>query len=322
MAQTEKTQTAKTSKAPSSDQQPPANKWNTGSLLWGGLLMLVGLLFLLSNLGVISLAWSDIWRLWPIIIIVAGLSILRLQGNSAAIVYSLAAVLIIGLTWLTLTGNLTSDQSAVVSDEFTVNKSGGKVESAAIGIETGASDLNISSHQDDQLVRGTIESRLSDLKYDSKIENNTQVVRLSQQRNWGLFSGGPLNRFDISLSEQLPTDLTIDAGASSIDADLSAVLLKSVLIDSGASSIKLRIGAKLDRTDVRIDTGVSSVTIYVPEASGVKLNIDSGLSSRQLPDGFDETSEDTYQSPGYDQASHKITIDVDMGVSSFKLLTY
>lgn len=323
MAQT--TKTAKSTK--SADRARPdsavgTNNWNVSNLFWGGMLMLVGLLFLLSNLGVISIAWGEMWRLWPIVVIVAGLSILKLRGSWAVLVYGLAAVVIVGLVWLTMTGSLRTSQSDVVSAEFAIDRSGSKVERVTAHVKTGASDLNIGSHGGEQVARGTVESRLSDLKYDSKLDGNTQVVHISQQRNLELLSGGSFNRFDVDFGRQLPTRLFIDSGASSIDADLSAIQLESVAVDSGASSVNLRLGDKLAQTDVDIDTGVSSVTIYVPKDSGVELNIDDGLSSKDIPDDYQEVDEGVYRSANHSQAGKKIIIDVDIGVSSFELLTY
>ncbi len=46
------------------------------TLFWGILLVLIGGLFLLNNLGVLDVNWDTIWRLWPMILVFWGLSIL------------------------------------------------------------------------------------------------------------------------------------------------------------------------------------------------------------------------------------------------------
>ena len=43
-----------------------------GGLIWGALLILVGLAFLLDHMGIISI--DHLWRFWPLILIVAGIS--------------------------------------------------------------------------------------------------------------------------------------------------------------------------------------------------------------------------------------------------------
>src|SRR5512135_2983203 len=46
------------------------------TLFWGILLVLIGGLFLLSNLAVLDVNWGTIWRLWPMILVFWGLSIM------------------------------------------------------------------------------------------------------------------------------------------------------------------------------------------------------------------------------------------------------
>lgn len=44
-----------------------------GRLIGGGIVLLLGVAFLLMNFGLLP---SDVWKLWPIILIVIGASIL------------------------------------------------------------------------------------------------------------------------------------------------------------------------------------------------------------------------------------------------------
>lgn len=306
--------------------QEPASKdpwgWLNGSLLWGVFFIFAGLLFLLANLGVVDIEWREAWKLWPVVIIIVGLSIMSLRGWLSALVYGVSAILIASLVWITLTGGLKTAETELIQNDFSISRESDDVKRLDVNIETGASTLDISSHNGDEMVVGKIESRVSDLEASTELDGDVQEVTLSQKRNVRLFGPGPLNELSVRLNKQLPISLSIDSGASKIEADLSEVMLESLDVDSGASLLELRLGDKHDRTDVKIDTGVSSVTLYVPEDSGVRLTVDSGLSSRDLPDGFKETGKDTYESANYRDAKNKIVINLDMGVSSFKLINY
>ena len=62
------------------------------SLLWGGLIALVGLLFLLDNLNIFPA--SRLFRFWPLILIVAGIMNLACRsGRFFGIILLLAGVL-------------------------------------------------------------------------------------------------------------------------------------------------------------------------------------------------------------------------------------
>jgi hypothetical protein len=39
------------------------------SLIWPVILITVGILFLLSNLGVLDINFWELWRLWPVLLI-------------------------------------------------------------------------------------------------------------------------------------------------------------------------------------------------------------------------------------------------------------
>ena len=46
------------------------------NIFWGVILIFAGVLFILQNLGVINFEWTYLWRLWPVILILWGVSVL------------------------------------------------------------------------------------------------------------------------------------------------------------------------------------------------------------------------------------------------------
>lgn len=293
----------------------------SSDLLWGGMFLLAGVLLLLGSLGVINIYLSEIWRLWPIIIIMVGLSILSLRGWAAVAVYGVSALVIGALVFVTLTGALKNDDD-ISRETFNITSESDDIQNMALSIEAGAGSINVSSADSGTMAEGESRGSNTQLRTNVTTDGETQKVRLSQRRDGGWMGPGSFSNLDIRLNKDLPTDLEIDAGASSINADLSDIKLRSLLVDSGASSIDLKLGDKLDNSEITIDTGASSVSVRVPRDSGIKLVLDAGLSSRDLPSDYEKLDDKTYQSSNYDDADKKITINVDMGISSFKLSTY
>lgn len=304
---------------PNASAKPAANSWG-GKLVWGTLFIVIGVLLLLANLEIITIKLANLWQLWPVLIVVAGLSILSLRGWLGKIVYVLAAVAIAVLAWVTVTGGV-GDERIQATGEFRVGASGREVQELRLDVVSGAGSIDIDSEDGQNLVRGSFNSEVAKLKQNVKVEDGKQEVELvlDRQSNW--LRGGK-NPLTLHLGRRLPLDLRLDAGASSIDADLSEVKLRSLEIDSGASSIDVKLGSQLERSKVLIDTGVSSVKLQVPKEVGVSLKMDSGLSSRKLPADFSDAENGVYRSANYDKATHKIDIEVDMGVSSFELRNY
>jgi len=56
-------------------EKPMAERKHHGNLVWGSILVILGLIFLLENFGYDI--WGQVAKLWPIILIVWGLSKLQ-----------------------------------------------------------------------------------------------------------------------------------------------------------------------------------------------------------------------------------------------------
>jgi hypothetical protein len=66
-----------------------------GSFTWGLFFILIGLLFLLSNFGALpSTTWSQVARLWPVLIVLIGLDTLLGHSEISDVVSSLIGLFI------------------------------------------------------------------------------------------------------------------------------------------------------------------------------------------------------------------------------------
>ena len=65
--------------------------------LWGLILVALGVIFLLQNLGVLGWGvWGTLWRFWPVILLLIGLNII-LRGQSPWLVLGITVVVLIGV---------------------------------------------------------------------------------------------------------------------------------------------------------------------------------------------------------------------------------
>ena len=103
-----------------------------------------------------------------------------------------------------------------------------------------------------------------------------------------------------------------------LNVDVSEIMTNSVNIDTGATSMKLTLGDKTTFDAVSIDAGASSLTINLPKTLGAKLIIDSGLTSKDLPD-FNKIDDKTYETANYGSTEKKTEITLKLGVSSLKV---
>jgi hypothetical protein len=149
---------------------------------------------------------------------------------------------------------------------------------------------------------------------------------------------------DIDLGGIPLTEVDIDMGAASARIDFSKPnpqRLRDLTIDVGASSCKLtnlgnanvermvfRCGAadcELDfrgefhgETQVDVEVGVGSAEIILPKGIGIRVEGNDGWFSSLDLHGLrlDRVGRDLWETEGFDQATDKISIQVDVGMGS------
>ncbi|NCU29516.1 hypothetical protein EOM60_02805 [Candidatus Saccharibacteria bacterium] len=300
-----------------------ARKWNIGSVFWGLLFVLVGVLLLLGNLGLVSINLSNIWQLWPVLIIGAGLSLLSLRGWLGGLVSFVAAIALLGLVTFALVDNPiypTSSSSSVQTTVLSDTADGaGKLQ---VTIDTGATDVTLSSSRERRGVEASQESNRLRLVKKAETKGDTRHVSFSADSTrmfW--LGGGVTNNLKVDLTRSLPVALGINTGATNVSGDLSRVRLTSLDVDTGASSVDLRLGALERRQEITLDAGASSITLHIPERVGVRVDSNNGLTSTDL-EGLDKISDSRYESAGFANADKQIFIRSDLGVTKFEIKRY
>jgi hypothetical protein len=145
-----------------------------------------------------------------------------------------------------------------------------------------------------------------------------------KQKNGGHFNWGSddnKNAVNFELNNKPVWSIYVEAGAAGIDFDLSKYQVQKLKLSGGAASFKVKLGQPLASTDVEVSTGMASVNISIPQNAACEIETDSGLSSNNF-DGFTKTDDGHYQTPGFANAKNKIHINIDGGMSDFKVNRY
>ena len=89
----------------------------------------------------------------------------------------------------------------------------------------------------------------------------------------------------------------------------------------GAASITIKLNNLYPETEVIVDAGASDINIFVPKESGCKIVTDGALSSKHFRD-FKKIDSDNYQTENFDEATNKVFINIECGVSSISVDRY
>jgi len=294
--------------------------WNVGSLFWGLLFVLIGGLVLAENLGWISVHWGSMLSLWPILIIVTGLSILAVRGfiwRAVVLTLILMSLLLIG----SVAGGYVDFSSQTRNTSVIAGFDGKEVKSASLHIKAGAGEISVNSNDQDSIVKSRLDSNIAELVQDVLHDGSDEKINLTMSTLRQGWIGGVHNNLDVMIGRKIPISFSMNFGAAKANIDLAEVRVTNVNLKSGASSTILTVGNKAKTVDISIESGASSTVVRIPLNSGVKLNMDSGLISKELADLI-ETSSGVYQSSNYSDSKNIVNITAKLGVASFKIERY
>lgn len=294
------------------------------NIFWGIILIFFGMLFTFENLNVIDFDWYNMWRLWPVIFILWGISILPTKD-----IIKIAMVLVVlagsiyymlndNVRWRMHEDNYTEMSSQAINQEFQVpfNDS---LTTATLDMEMAAGSLTM-FQTTDELVEFNKSGSLINYKYIVKQEDTCTEVRIMMEDNV-TYNSKNHNRIDVKLNSNPVWDMDFEVGAAELKLDLSAYRVKSVRIEGGAAAFNIKLGDSYPLTYMDIEAGASSIELKVPETSGCELKISTVLSGRTIT-GFEKVDHGLYRTENFEEAENKIYMEVNAAVSSYSIIRY
>ncbi len=290
-----------------------------GGLTGAVLLIAVGVLFLLNNLGTLEVDWLSLFRFWPVLLILVGLDIIlgRRGALGSAIMAVLALLVVGGVVYLATTAPGFARGQAVSGD---FAQPLGDVDRLEVRLDLGASDTEL-----DALSGGTnaVEGAYTSpenlqVVVDYHTQGSTGVLEIYQEERHGMpamMVPGFVGELDLGLTAAVPVDLIIDAGVGDLTLDLTGMDIRSLVIDGGVGSLNVILPAE-GRYDVDVEVGVGSITIEVPSGMEAEISYDGGLGHLDMPGRFKQI-DGLWQTGDYSRnAENSARIDVEAGVGN------
>lgn len=302
----------------------PKKSFRVGAIFWGALFIFVGTLLLLDNLNVVNVNFMNLWQLWPVLIIGAGVSMFSLRGWVAGVVSLVLVLALAGLTLLVAVDN--SFYTSAQNVQTKVATIGEAIEATDkeldVSLKTGAVDLDLSSRDMDRAFSAEVTSNHLVLNQErAVVRDGTRYIELTTDMTRGWWLGPVNNNMKLELTERLPLNLHVDTGASTLTGDLSNTQLKTMSLNAGASDVDLKFGTKQALQGITFEGGASKITLRIPSATGVRVETESGLTHTDFA-GVTKLSDGLYESTDYRTAQNQIAIFAKLGVSSFTIVRY
>ena len=196
----------------------------------------------------------------------------------------------------------------------------GEAESVELDLDIGAGTLKVQGGAR-ELMEGyfvyNVERWEPEIRYS--VAGNRGILKVKQGECSAMAIGKTRNKWDISLSNDVPLDINIDFGAGAGNLDLRGLILNSLDIDMGVGELKLDLsGEQKQSFDVSVDGGVGSATIYLPIDVGVRVEVDGGIGSVNARGMIKKRG--AYINDAYEKTEVTIDIEVDAGIGSIDLI--
>jgi hypothetical protein len=250
------------------------------SFFWGGLLVALGVLFLLANAGVLNnINWDLVW---PILLIVLG-------------------------GWLLVTrigpvgGGAGADSSAPLEG----------LTDAKVAIAVGSARIDVrSASLADQLYHVHVDGGA--WSPDVRFDRGTGTLHISERQGW--FPWGSRVRIDAQLSDQVRWAIDCSTGAVRGSFQLSTARLGGFDCKTGTCRIDLALPAPTGTVPIHFDGGSVHLNLTRPPGAAIGVKA-SGASVHLTGDGTrqDGLGSREWRSAGFDSASDRFDVAVSGG---------
>jgi hypothetical protein len=304
-----------------------------GRIRSGVILISLGIVFLLNNLGYVPWAvWLRILSLWPVILIAIGiekifaktrLSFLTILSPLLFIAAILGpAYFSAGLGQKVEWGGV---HRAPERYQWSKDLDTSAVRVTAI-IQVRAGNLEISSG-----TPGLISAKLDYWKREplttyeySDFDSSATVEIRDNDRGWRGWSwrAWGAKDWEIKLTDRIPVNLRIYAKATEGELDLSGLKLKNLNLDIQAASLNVKLGDLVDQINGTIESDASKLSLLIPEDMGLKIENHAKLTSTSFSNISIMKYDNIYQTSNFDQAPKKIVLSLEGSVTRLVVKSY
>jgi hypothetical protein len=311
-------------------------RYHRGLLFWGLALITGGAVALAAQQGYIDHdLLAGAWRLWPLILVAIGLSIL-LRHTPAAIVGTIVAALVVGTAGGALIAVGPGAANCGGADPTSLTTRQGTFgASASVQLDFNCGTLNVGMDGADGWTVASGQRNGSPAKITTA--SDRLEVRGSSDDNW--FDRGRL-RWNVTLPKATSYELEITPNAAETKVHLGGGRFTSVSLQPNAGSVLLDLtDAQVDNLDLSLNAGSASVIIgpglemtgsLSVNAGSIELCTTGDVALRITSDSnftfstnLDETdlvkSGHTWSTGGYDAARAQVSIDLSGNAGSFTL---
>jgi hypothetical protein len=274
----------------------------------------------LANLDLLHINFLELWRLWPLLLILVGLEVLfGYRSTLGRIVVLVATVVLLGgVVWLLVTAPSALRVTTSASTEQ-IAEPLGSVEQADLTLNFAAGQLTLGELTDSPLlIQGTLNLATQtkpQLATSQSGGRATMSLGYKEGQTFTAFTGG--DNWNVLLSPKAGFTLNVDVGAGDARLDLTGLDIRGLQVSGGASQTTVIFPATGDFS-AQIEGAVGGLTLEIPSGIAARLRIDRGLSALTLSARFAPQGQ-YYETSDWTTNQNRVDIQLSMGVGALTI---
>ena len=309
-----------------------------GRLTFGVLLIGMGVTFFLNSAGVVGWGvWGELWKYWPILLIIAGINVIFEKSPAWPAAY-ISPLLVVAVFWFVVTGYRTVEMGGespfirAAAGQAVLHKSvhnvtgyePGEVDAVKFVFNGAAGKLKIASmsdYADGEVAKIVAETYGGRPVLEEKLTGGVLKLEMTETIADKTL-GGDSHDFYVMFSPEFIYSLEVNCGASDANLNLSDLKVKAAEINCGAASVNVVLPSEGEKTaEFEINCGAASIKLGVPK--GVRVVVERGGLGAVKAEGLETEGKNVYVNKDWHGwANYRVNIELNSAVSDVKLYAY
>ena len=282
--------------------------------IWGIILLFLGVVFLLQTLNVLPWGlWGTLWRFWPVLLIITGVSILLRRYHPW-----LVSLLILALLLACLGIAIWQYGPSLPPGEPTrsYSESLGSLERAHIQVNFNAGSLTMGSLSavSPNLVEAASGSSNADMKVVFRKQDEEGSLILSTERanrrSWNEAEA----KWEVLFNRTIPLTLDFKSTVSDSHLALGELKLTELRMDIDVGNYIVELPASAGTTRAYIKADVANLEVTIPQGVAARLKVDADLAALEIDENRFPRQGDYYISPDFDSAENRVELELDCDI--------
>jgi hypothetical protein len=289
------------------------------------LLVVVGLILLLNNLGVLPWSiWLALGQLWPVILIVFGVDLILGRRNpDLAVGITAAAIVFVAIVAVIMSlSGFPAAAAAGGVEERTASVPLQGASSGDVTVQYPAGNLTVGALPPDTTNLAQVNAALPAglrLEPTSHLSGAALAATLAvngNSRSWPFWgpNRGQGASFNALLTPRVPLTIRVNLGAGQSTLDLTALQVKQLSVQSGAGQTTIHFPASAGVTTADVENGAGQVNLVIPPGVGAYVHAPGGLVNVQVPSDRFQRVADGYQTADFATAPNRVDVTLRVGV--------